>query len=136
MLRSLTVVGLAAALAMSGCSSTGSGPGATGSLAPPQSITDGIGDRVQVVGLLEGVGGPAPGAPRHWPGTVAWAGPTHGTVPVGSDGRFVLSLPPGRYRLTGHSPMYGDGAYLCQAPRPLVVRAGAPVHLDVLCQMK
>jgi hypothetical protein len=127
------LVGLTATLAVTGCSSSGSGSASVGAL--PQHSVDGIGTRVTVTGRLEGVGGPAPGAPRPWPGTVSWRGPTHGTVTVDAHGRFALSLPPGRYALTGHSPRYGDGAYLCRASRALVVRVGAPAHLNVLCQM-
>jgi hypothetical protein len=134
-LRRAWLVGLVTALAVSGCSSPAGRPGATGSLSEQQHGGAGVALRVDVTGRLEGVGGPAPGAPRRWPGTVSWSGPTHGTVRVGTDGRFVLSLPAGRYRLTGHSPRYGDGDYLCVAPHPLVVRTGAPAHLDVLCQM-
>lgn len=135
-LRKVALVGLVvAALGMSGCSS-GGGPAAADIGSPRQHTVDGIGTRVDVTGRLEGVGGPAPGAPRPWPGTVAWRGPTHGTVHIATDGRFLLSLPPGRYRVTGHSPRYGDGRYVCRATRPLVVRAGSPVHLDVLCQLR
>jgi hypothetical protein len=138
LLRSVVLAGSVAALAMSGCSSSDSGPAAgpaAGGIVSTRPAVDGTGTRVDVTGRLEGVGGPAPGAPRGWRGSVSWAGPTHGTVRVDSDGLFMLSLPPGRYRLTGHSPQYGDGNYLCQAPHPLVVRAGRPLHLDVLCQM-
>jgi hypothetical protein len=135
-LRRVALVDLvAAALAMSGCSSGGR-PAPAGIGSPRQHTRDGIGTRVDVTGRLEGVGGPAPGAPRPWPGTVTWRGPTAGTVHVATDGRFLLSLPPGRYQVTGHSPRYGDGRYLCRATRPLVVGAGPPVHLDVLCHMK
>lgn len=129
-------VALLAALALSGCSSTESGPAASGNPTTLTPAVDGIGTRILVSGRLEGVGGPAPGAPRPWPGTVTWTGPTHGTVRVHDDGTFTLSLPPGRYHLTGHSPRYGDGDYLCQARHSLVVRKGAPAHPDVLCQLK
>ncbi len=92
---------------------------------------------VVVSGHLEGVGGPAPGAPRPWQGTVTWRGSsTSGTVSTDPDGAFELALPPGHYVLTGHSPQYGDNAYLCQAGHAVVVRPGRPRQVDVLCQMR
>jgi hypothetical protein len=136
MSRSVALAACAAALAMSGCSSPGGGPAATGVPGAPRAGVDGAAPHVAVTGWLEGVGGPAPGAPRRWPGTVSWTGSTQGTVRIGAGGRFVLSLPAGRYRLTGHSPRYGGGNYVCRAPHALVVRTGAVVHLDVLCQMR
>jgi hypothetical protein len=94
----------------------------------------------QVHGRLEGVGGPAPGAPRAWPGTVTLTADDGNatTVHTDADGRFHVAATsgPGHYTLTGHSPLYGDGDYLCRALHPLVVRVGAPVHLDVWCQMR
>jgi hypothetical protein len=132
--RSAVIVSFAA-LPMFGCSPSGSGSTADGTPTARLHVMDGSGSRVRVTGRLEGVGGPAPGAPRPWSGTVEWTGPTHGSVLVAADGRFVLSLPPGRYELTGRSPLYGDGAYLCRAPYALVVGPGRPGHLDVLCQM-
>ncbi|WP_151083832.1 hypothetical protein [Nocardioides cynanchi] len=126
----------AALLALAGCGTSDSGSPAGAVTGPTTPAHDGIGARVHVSGRLEGVGGPAAQPPRPWPGTVSWTGPTHGTVRVGHDGSFTLDLPAGRYLLTGHSPAYGDGRYVCQAPHPLVVRPGAPAHLDVLCQMR
>jgi hypothetical protein len=111
---------------------------ACGSAPSPQSSTGAAptDSPVAVSGHLEGVGGPAPGAPRAWQGTVSWHGSSSGTVATDSDGAFDLALPPGHYVLTGHSPQYGDGAYLCRAGRPVVVHAGQPLRVDVLCQMK
>jgi hypothetical protein len=133
--RSAAVMSLVA-LAAFGCSSCDGGSRADG--APPTRLhaADGVGSRVRISGRLEGVGGPAPAAPRPWSGTVLWTGPTHGRVVVAADGRFALSLPPGRYELTGRSPRYGDGDYLCRARHKLVIAPGVPGHLDVLCQMR
>jgi hypothetical protein len=89
-----------------------------------------------VTGHLEGVGGPGGHAPSPWEGTVTWTGTQHGTAGTDNLGRFTLRLPPGRYVLTGHSPQYGDGTYLCRAVGALVVTKGAQVRMDVLCQMK
>jgi hypothetical protein len=138
LLRTSMAAGFVAVLALSGCSSSDSGSPSTGA-APTTGLTtthDAVGTRVRVSGRLEGVGGPAPQPPRPWPGSVSWTGPTHGSVRVGHSGGFRLLLPPGRYEVTGHSPRFGDGHYLCQAPHPLVVRPGAAVHLEVICQLR
>jgi hypothetical protein len=102
---------------------------------PPQESGDAIGTRVTVSGAVAGVGGPAPGAPRPWPGTVSWRGPTHGTVRTDGSGRFVLSLPPGRYVVTGRSPRY-DGAGVCRTVHRTVVVRRVSLHVDVLCQLR
>jgi hypothetical protein len=88
-----------------------------------------------VTGHLEGVGGPAGAPVQHWPGTIHAAGPVDVDVATDAHGRFQLQLPSGRYVLTGHSPQYGDGRYLCRAEGTLVVRTGEPARMNVLCQM-
>jgi hypothetical protein len=51
-----------------------------------------------------------------------------------------LSVSPGTYTVTGHSPLYGSDAYLCQADTPVtVVAEGHPpnfAHVSVYCQEK
>ena len=93
-----------------------------------------------VTGHLYGVGGPAtltaPPSPRPWPGTVTLSGPgVNRDVPVGASGIFSVMVPPGRYTVTGHSPLYGSGAYLCQAAGAVTVTSGHTTKADVLCQM-
>lgn len=91
-------------------------------------------------GLLVRVGGPAPGSPVPLPGTVvaqSVAGDQF-TTTTGNDGRFQLSLPPGTYRLTGHSPqVMGDGRQmLCRAARPVRVTRHKPAHgIWVVCSV-
>ena len=70
------------------------------------SCSDKPGPHQTVTGLLVRVGGPAPGSPVPLPGTVVARTPAGGqfTTTTGKNGRFQLSLPPGAYRLTGHSP--------------------------------
>lgn len=65
------------------------------------------------------------------------------TVSVGNDGKFSLSLPPGMYDITGHSPSYEDGKYVCTAEQPVVVhdrigrRQGAtPQFVTVACPVR
>jgi hypothetical protein len=69
-------------------------------------------------------------------GTVTLAGAgVHRDVPVGASGSFSVMVPPGRYAVTGHSPLYGSGTYLCQATGIVTVTSGHTAKADVLCQM-
>jgi hypothetical protein len=45
-------------------------------------------------------------------------------------------VPAGTYTVVGHSPLYGSGAYLCQAARVVKVISGRTTKADVWCQMK
>jgi hypothetical protein len=46
------------------------------------------------------------------------------TFSIGSDGSYSIRVPAGRHVLTGRSPLYGAGAYECDAPKPVVVVTG------------
>lgn len=95
----------------------------------------------RISGRLEAVGGPPPvdghaALPRPLAGSVTLdgRGGTQ-TIVVDHTGRFSTALPPGRYRVTGHSPAYGGGRYPCQGEHQVVtVGAGRTTHDDVLCQ--
>jgi hypothetical protein len=98
-----------------------------------------------VSGTLLGVGGPAPGAAFPWSGTVTLratgaAYHTKGSAyrtTAGDDGRFEVSLPPGRYRVTGHSPSYNDGRTACNPLHPFVtVRPHRTARVNVFCQLR
>ena len=91
---------LAAAAVLAGC--------AGGSVA-----TDAT--RGTVTGVLLGEGGPPGAHPATLPGTVVAASQTgqRFTAAAGGQGRFRLLLPPGTYRLTGHSPQIDNGMLLC-----------------------
>ena len=92
-----------------------------------------------LTGHLYGVGGPAietPPAPRPWPGTVTLTGPgVHRDVSVGPSGTYSITVPAGHYTVTGHSPLFGSGAYQCQAMGVVTVTSGHTTRADVLCQM-
>ncbi len=98
------------------------------------------GPRLAVTGILIRVGGPAglsgPPSPLPLPGEVvarSTAG-TQFTAVAGKDGRFRLSLPPGTYRLTGHSPQVAGE--LCTATRAVRVVMGRPLHtVQVICSI-
>lgn len=105
--------------------------GCSGQSGPHQTVT----------GLLVRVGGPAPGSPVPLPGTVVArnAAGEQFTTTTGKDGRFQLSLAPGTYRLTGHSPqVMGDGQQLlCRAEQTVHVTRHKPVHnIWVVCSIK
>lgn len=95
-----------------------------------------------VTGILVRVGGPAPGSAVPLPGQVVArnvAGQQF-TATTGKDGRFQLSLPPGTYRLTGHSPLVTDGdghQMLCTAMRTVHVTKSKPIrNIQVICSIK
>ena len=93
-----------------------------------------------VSGSLLRVGGPAPGAPVPVPGQIvatSRAGARF-TATVGGDGRYRLTLSPGTYQVTGHSPMvYSNGAQmLCTAARPVHISAGKTTSgVNVICSI-
>lgn len=90
-----------------------------------------------LTGHLYGVGGPAPGAPRPWPGTVTLTGPgLRRHIQVGADGRFSVLVPAGTYVVAGRSPLYQSSAGSCRAAGPAVVIAGHRTQTDVLCQLR
>ncbi len=90
-----------------------------------------------LTGHLYGVGGPAPGAPRPWPGTVTLTGSgVRRAIQVSADGRFSVLVPAGTYTVAGRSPRFGSGAGVCRAAGPATVTAGHRTRADVLCQMR
>jgi hypothetical protein len=90
-----------------------------------------------LTGHLYGVGGPAPGAPRPWSGTVTLIGPYfHRDIQVGADGVFSVFVPPGTYTVTGRSPLYQSGTGVCRAAGATTVSGGHRTQADVLCQMR
>jgi hypothetical protein len=89
------------------------------------------GPKGTITGHFYRVGGPPPGLPSPLPGTIYVSGGS--SVPAGSDGSFSVAVSPGTYTLSGRSPAMGDG--LCHARRPVTVRAGDVVKVDVICDI-
>ena len=58
------------------------------------------------------------------------------TVPALAVGTYSVTVPAGRYTITGHSPLYGSGTSLCRATRIATVTSGHSTKADVLCQMR
>jgi hypothetical protein len=97
-----------------------------------------------VTGMLVRVGGPAaqsgPPPPLPLPGTIVArnAAGQQFTATAGNDGRFELSLPPGRYRLTGHSPQVwvNNQQMLCSAQGAVqVTKRRPPRKIWVVCSI-
>ena len=118
----ISLVGLPlAAVFLAGVTAACSGP----------SASDGT-----LAGHLYGVGGPAPGLPRPWPGTVTLTGPgVHQDVSVGADGSYSVRVPGGVYTVVGRSPLYESGGALCRATEAATVTSGHTTTADVFCQM-
>jgi len=97
-----------------------------------------------VTGVLVRVGGPAglsgPPPPLPLPGTIV-ARSTAGqqfTATAGNNGRFDLSLPPGTYQVTGHSPQVwvNNQQMLCTAQGAVHVTKHQPLHkISVVCSI-
>ncbi len=96
------------------------------------------GDQQAVRGTFVRVGGPAPGSPFPLPGTITARAATGGTFMATADpnGRFTLSLPTGRYHVTGRSPLIGSGHAICAATAELQVTRGKAAHpVTVVCSI-
>ena len=106
--------------------------------------SDQSGPRQTVTGLLIRVGGPVtvsqPQNRLPLPGTVV-ARNAEGeqfTTTTGKNGWFQLSLSPGTYRLTGHSPqvMIDNHQEMCFAARTVHVTMRGPLHkIWVVCSI-
>jgi hypothetical protein len=97
-----------------------------------------------VTGMLVRVGGPpgrsGPPPPLPLPGTIVARNATgqQFTATAGNDGRFQLSLPPGTYRLTGHSPQVwvNNQQMLCAAQAAIhVTKRQALRKIWVICSI-
>ena len=102
-----------------------------GSTAPPETALG------TVDGVVQEVGGPPPGLARNVRGTFIATGPgtsRHGTTD--ENGTFTAQLPPGTYRIVGHSPVFGDGKYDCPAGDPIIVRANSVTHATLTCPVR
>jgi hypothetical protein len=118
------MVVIGGALLLAGCSS--------GTSTPPKAVSG------TVTGILEAVGGAAPGTPRPLVGTVSIHGArgTTITAKTGSDGRFSVRVAAGSYTVTGRSPLYQGGKANCTASGSITVTGGATKRVLVACQEK
>ena len=98
-----------------------------------------------IEGTLEEVGGPNPLLQPVAGGvTITDADGHHSEVTAGTDGWYSTLAKPGTYSMAGHSLAYQDGKYACGSRLsgsdmngdPVIVRAGAVSHVDLLCQLR
>jgi hypothetical protein len=101
---------------------------------PASAQAGGRGATARITGAIRFVGGPArSGIERRRQGgrvTLVRDGRTIAAARVRHGHRFVLSAPPGRYRLAGRS---GDAT--CRQ-RTVTLRSGATQHVDVVCAIR
>jgi hypothetical protein len=88
-----------------------------------------------VSGTLQLTGGPRGASPSGVAGTVFFEGTDGASAAtvVSADGRFAITIKPGRYTVTGRSPAFGAEQYLCHAPAPAIVPPGGLRDVRVLC---
>ena len=96
-------------------------------------------------GTLDEVGGPSPGLGLGVPGQVSFIreGPRHERVydaETAPDGEFSITVPPGRYQVSGSSPLVSsDGRPVTCFATPLVVKVSQRVPspaINVTCSVK
>ena len=127
--------GLLAGLLLAGCAGSGSA-GAAGQ--PP--ATGHLAGRLVMEGGPTGPSGQQPGErPMDGMVTVTAAGRKPVTVTVGASGAFSVTLPPGRYQVSGRSPaiMEIDGGHSrempCSQPASATVSAGRTATVTLTC---
>ncbi|WP_433293922.1 hypothetical protein ACQP2F_31805 [Actinoplanes sp. CA-030573] len=88
-------------------------------------------------GLLR-VGGPAGTKPAGLPGTVRFQaeGGEITSVRTADDGTFSITVKPGRYIVTGTSPLFGSGKYECHTEKPVEITAAGLDNVQVICNQR
>src|SRR3954453_12629033 len=132
----LTLSTALAALAVAGCSSSGSRGASTATR--PEVAAVGAPEHGTVAGLVLLQGGPEPGKETPASGVVyaftaiGLTGKPVATARTGPRGRFRLNLPPGTYYLAASSPSFVPDARSatppCHGNGPAVVSAGTTSH--------
>jgi hypothetical protein len=90
-----------------------------------------------IYGTLRMVGGVNLGVNHPVAGTVTITSATGSRcdLPVVAGGSFEVTLPVGRYTVTGHSPDFGDGKYECSGGAVSVTSAGESA-VTVACPVR
>jgi hypothetical protein len=99
------------------------------------AFSSGGSDTGSVAGTLELVGGPPPGVEQPLPGAVTarFSDGRRVVVPVRANGQFRVKGHVGAVVLTGRSPQYVRGTYVCAAFDGVTVQSDSTVRADVLC---
>lgn len=110
------------------------GPDELGGVTSPSASGSGDGG-VTVTGILLMTGGPRGAQPTGVSGTVSFQAATgaKASTTATADGTFSTTLPPGQYVVTGTSPAFGDGQYLCRAEAPITVSGSGLSDVQVIC---
>jgi hypothetical protein len=90
-------------------------------------------------GRLLRVGGPAGTRPAGLPGTVrfrAEGGGEIATARTAGDGSFSIAVHPGRYVVTGTSPLFGEGKYECRTEKSVEITAAGLDKIQVICNQR
>jgi hypothetical protein len=101
--------------------------------------TSSAGAAVTVTGSLLRVGGPAGTKPAGLPGAVRFQAEGDGriaTAQTDAGGGFSITVKPGRYVVTGTSPLYGDGKYECRTEKSVEITSDGLANVQVLCNQK
>ena len=110
-------------------------PRGVATLSCPSGVSGGAAERPPgMYGTLRMIGGPAPGVSRPVAGTITIADATgrHCDLPVLATGSFDVMLPVGKYRVSGHSPDFGDGKYECSGG-VVTVTSARETAVTVVC---
>lgn len=90
-----------------------------------------------VTGTLRMTGGPSGATQPGVPGKVVFqTGSERVVVTAATDGAFSAALPPGRYEVTGSSPLYGSGQGVCRTDTPVVVASSSVAGVIVACSRR
>ena len=118
-------------LSLAGCTSGASSDARSGATHP---ATGNDAKTVEVSGDFLMSGGPYPGKDVPLSGTVVFeSSDTTLRVTVGRSGHFQVSVPLGRYQVTGASPHINGGQTQCRQVAPLDARPGGVNNVHVIC---
>ncbi|MEU4155512.1 hypothetical protein [Actinoplanes sp. NPDC026670] len=124
----------AALVILAGAGITASIPDSTPA-SPSDVVRAPAGRFVTVTGSLQQVGGPMDTPPRGIPGTIRFQA-EDGTITAttaAETGRFTISVPTGRYVVTG-SPT--DSPQTCQASAPVTVPTDGSPDVTITCHIR
>jgi hypothetical protein len=109
--------------------------GVVGMQAAPALASTTTANSALLVGRLGYEGGAPPGGLHPTSGTVEveFANPPLALEQsVGSNGRFRISLPAGKYTVTGCGPSSSGGSSQCSKPKNITLKAGEVDHIKLV----
>ncbi len=116
----------------------GGAPGGSAAHASSSAASAGSASIGTLGGVVETVGGPAPGSPHPVRATVIVRGAGRSVVEVSTapDGAFSIDLPAGTYQVTARSPRYQDGRGVCHpgSASTIGVQPGRTTKVRITCE--